>query len=149
MGEIFEVFGINWKLITIQIINFSIVMTVLSYFLYRPVLKLLTERKKEVEKSIEQIARAETAGEEAKKEREKIVKEAYTESEEIVRRAKESAEEKREAILENARERDARMREQNTKELAAERRRMLDESRKEVARTATLTAEKILRGNTG
>lgn len=39
MDQLIQAFGIDAKLITVQIINFGILLAALTYFLYKPVLK--------------------------------------------------------------------------------------------------------------
>ena len=48
MQEILTAFGIDWRLIVIQVFNFAMLAYVLWYFLYTPVLKLLAEREENV-----------------------------------------------------------------------------------------------------
>ena len=38
MNELFAAFGIDWKLLLAQGVNFGIVLVALWYFLYRPVM---------------------------------------------------------------------------------------------------------------
>ena len=45
MQQLFAAFGINWKLLLIQGINFSVLLAILSYFLYRPLMKVIDERR--------------------------------------------------------------------------------------------------------
>lgn len=49
MEQFVTQFGIDWKLMIAQLINFAIVFFVLKKFAYRPILKLLDERKKKIE----------------------------------------------------------------------------------------------------
>ena len=41
MEQLFEAFGIDWKLLLAQAINFGVLFLVLSYLLYKPVLSTL------------------------------------------------------------------------------------------------------------
>lgn len=49
METFVEKFGINWKLMIAQLVNFGVIFFVLRAFVYKPVLKLLDERKKKIE----------------------------------------------------------------------------------------------------
>lgn len=49
MSTFIEKFGIDWKLMIAQLINFGVVFFVLRAFAYKPILKLLDERKKKIE----------------------------------------------------------------------------------------------------
>ncbi len=49
MQTFIQKFGIDWKLMIAQLINFGIVFFILRAFAYKPILKLLDERKKKIE----------------------------------------------------------------------------------------------------
>ncbi len=42
-------FGIDWKLMVAQLINFGVIFLILRAFVYKPILKLLDDRKKKIE----------------------------------------------------------------------------------------------------
>ncbi len=48
MEAFFEAFGIDWRLMGIQTINFIVVVLVLTYFLYKPLMRVLDERARKV-----------------------------------------------------------------------------------------------------
>lgn len=145
MQEIIDAFGIDWRLIVIQVFNFALLLALLWYFLYKPVLNLLDQRQKKIaqgvrdaEASAQQLAQAED-------EKGAILKKAHEEAEAVVLRAREHAEQKGSELLAAAQEKSARTlkdAEMKAKE-AAERARK--ESEGEIARVAILAAEKVLR----
>lgn len=49
MGELLHQLGIDWKHLLSQAVNFGIVLTVLTFFVFRPLSKLMDERKKKIE----------------------------------------------------------------------------------------------------
>ena len=49
MAELLHAFGINLKALLFQGINFAIVLVVLTWFVYRPLAKLVAERRKRIE----------------------------------------------------------------------------------------------------
>jgi len=49
MGEFLSQFGISWKLLFSQLINFALILIVLRIFVYKPLLKVLKERKEKIE----------------------------------------------------------------------------------------------------
>ncbi len=49
MSEIFTKLGIEWKLLLSQGINFLVLLVVLTFVVYRPLLAVLKERKKKIE----------------------------------------------------------------------------------------------------
>lgn len=99
--------------ILFQIVNFSVVVGALSYFLYKPVLKIFDERslriaegQKAAQKAIEAQEQLETtkqkAESEIKKERAQVLSEAQEQAkkqaQEIIAQAKEEAKQEREKL---------------------------------------------------
>ncbi|HEY4522908.1 MAG TPA: ATP synthase F0 subunit B [Candidatus Paceibacterota bacterium] len=144
MNELFAAFGIDWKLLLAQGVNFGIVLVALWYFLYRPVMTTLEKRREVVAKGVKdaKLAWEMLAGADA--DASARVATADTEAGEIVSRARQAAAAEKDATIEEARaraetlERDARAR---AEEGAA---RALRESEREIARLAMLAAEKVL-----
>lgn len=52
MDEFVRQFGIDWRLLVSQAVNFLIVLVVLRMFVYKPVATILRERRQKVEESI-------------------------------------------------------------------------------------------------
>ncbi len=102
-----ESLGLDIKLLIAQIINFGLLLFILSKVLYKPVIKLIDERNKKLNKAIEDSARIEKklekieeskkellsqARQKANEEREDIIKIAQEESRTIIDNAKKKAE---------------------------------------------------------
>ncbi len=144
MEQLATAFGIDWKLLLAQGVNFVIVLGVLSYFLYKPALRMIDARREKIAAGIRDAEEAGKRLAEADAERQKIVGAAVRDGEGIVATARDRAEERAEEIVENASDRadtimkDASDRAEETK------RRALQESEREITRAALLAAEKIL-----
>ena len=52
MSELLHALGINWKLLLAQGFNFGILLIVLTLFVYRPLMKLMAERREKIEGGI-------------------------------------------------------------------------------------------------
>lgn len=145
MEQLFEAFGVDWKLLIAQAVNFGVLLAALSYLLYKPVLKTLDERKAKVAEGV-------IAAEEAEKklaESDEVVhgklKEAESTAEGIVASARETANAEKSRIVKDAEARAADVAadaEARAKESAAK---VLRESEREIARLAVLAAEKAMR----
>ncbi len=59
MNSFISQFGIDWKLFLSQLVNFGIILVVLKFFVYGPVLKVLKERNKKIKEGLD---KAEEAG---------------------------------------------------------------------------------------
>jgi F-type H+-transporting ATPase subunit b len=101
--EILNEFGFNAGLFFAQIVNFLILAFVFKRFLYKPLLKVLDDRKKTIEKGITDSEKAAKALASAEEERSDILHNASKESQRIIDDTKKSAETIKEEILESAR----------------------------------------------
>ncbi len=144
MESLLEVFGVDWKLLIAQSINFLILLVGLSYFLYRPTMKMLADRAAKIEKGVKDAETAERAAEETERMRGAVLVEANKNAESVLARAEAEAKKERGAIVKMAQERsDSLLREarEQADELA---RQALLKSEKEIATVAVLAAERIL-----
>ncbi|MFM2374130.1 MAG: F0F1-type synthase subunit b, F-type H+-transporting ATPase subunit b [Candidatus Parcubacteria bacterium] len=145
MDEIIHTFGIDWRLIAIQLFNFALLLGALSYFLYTPVLKMLDERKRIVAKGVLDAKDAALARENAEQEKGAIIKKAVTEAGDIVKRGEEAAEREAQGIVLEAEAQSARIVKDGEAKAAA----LADSIRKsteaDIAKVAILAAEKVLK----
>ncbi|PCI90381.1 ATP synthase F0 subunit B [Candidatus Kaiserbacteria bacterium] len=145
MEEIAKVFGLNWKLLLVQIVNFGVLLAVLWYFLYNPILAMLDERRKKIEEGVQN---AEDAGKrlgEIEGERKTILKDATLSAGDILSTSKGRAEEQAKSIVDDATSKAGSIAESAAKRADEAREQALRESREEIGRSAILAAEKIMR----
>ncbi len=147
MQEIINAFGIDARLIIIQLFNFGILLGLLWYFLYEPVLKLLDARREKIAQGVTDAEAAAHARAQADTERSEVVRSAHTEAEEIVKRAEAHATERGAALLAETQGKSARMLVEAASKAASIEARARKESEDEVAKLAVLAAEKVLRTN--
>ena len=79
MSELFSKLGIDWRLLVAQLANFLILLFVLRRFAYKPLLKLLEERKQRIADGLANAQKAKSNLEEAEKERQEIISTAKKE----------------------------------------------------------------------
>ena len=145
MGEIVKVFGINWELLVIQMVNFGLLLLILHHFLYKPVTKLLQKRIDKIEKGVNDAKEAEEKLNEAQNEKKKILSVASKEADSVVELSREKASELESGILKEAEEKSKKTIEEAVKRAEEEKKKIIAESKEEVAKLAILSAEKILR----
>ena len=58
MQQLLSQLGIDWHLLLSQAVNFLVLLIVLRFFLYKPLLKLLADRKKKIEEGVEKAKMA-------------------------------------------------------------------------------------------
>jgi F-type H+-transporting ATPase subunit b len=145
MEQIIGVFGLDIRLLLIQGINFLMLLGLLSYFLYKPVLAMLEKREKEIAEGLRAAELARLDRGNAEEERRKTIRQAMSDAEGLVAEAKAAAIQERDGIVRHARAEEKRIKddaEARAKEVA---RRAEEASREEVARAAVLLAESLLR----
>lgn len=145
MEEIIKVFGINWKLIAIQAVNFGILLYILNRFLYRPLFRVIEERREKIRRGVEDADNAAAKLTSAEEERRRILSETARTAEASLEAAKKHAEEERSKILKATAEDKARMFARAAYEAQEEKKRVIEEGKEEIARISVLAAEKILR----
>lgn len=144
MGELFATFGVNWKLLLIQAVNFGLLLSVLTYFLYKPVLRIIDERREKIAEGVRTAEAASTRLAEAKEESEKLVGDAARQAENLSAEARTRADERGKEIVKAAEARAAATLLDAAERAEEAKRQALKESEREIARAAMLAAEKIL-----
>lgn len=129
--ELIQQFGIDWKLLIAQAINFLVIMYILKRFLYKPILEVLKNRENVVKKGLEQAADAAKMYEEATEKEKAILKKAQSEAKKLL----EDANQQRIEMLTKA--------EESTKKQVEQ---MLSEGRAQIAEDV-VKAQKDLRGD--
>ncbi|WP_322795772.1 F0F1 ATP synthase subunit B [Tepidiforma sp.] len=144
MGEAFSALGISLPQLIAQFVNFAVLLVILRLTLYRPVLKMLDERRQRIAEGLNaaEIARQEAASAQAniqaqldaaRKEGQEIVANAQAIATRIETESREQAAREREAALERARN-----------EIQLERDRAIAELRREFAAITVAAAEKVI-----
>ncbi|MDR2426289.1 MAG: ATP synthase F0 subunit B [Endomicrobium sp.] len=91
--EILSTLGLEGKVFIAQLINFLVVVFILKIILYKPLRKMLNERKNRIEKGLQDAADAKIALENAGEERKKILASAKSGADELTALTKASLEE--------------------------------------------------------
>jgi F-type H+-transporting ATPase subunit b len=145
MEEIVHAFGIDWRLIVIQMFNFALLLGALGYFLYTPILKMLDERAAKLKQGVIDAEQAAKSREDADAEKGSILKGARVEAETIVATAKSYAEVKGSELVRDAEDAATRILEDAKARGEKERDQARKSSEAEIAQAAILAAESILR----
>jgi F-type H+-transporting ATPase subunit b len=145
MGELFTAFGINGKLLLIQVVNFGLLLLVLWRFLYTPVLKMIDERRGKIAESVQKAEAADRRLAEADIEGKTITATAAKDAEGLVAAGRSRAESQANEILKKTQDRADQLIKEATLRAQEEKRQALAAGEKEIARAAMLAAEKILK----
>jgi F-type H+-transporting ATPase subunit b len=144
MAQLFATFGVNWKLLLIQAVNFGLLLLALRYFLYGPIMRIIDERRGKIAEGVRAAEAADQRLANAKTEADGIVGDAAHQAEGLVATARSSASDRAQEIVKAAEAKaesvlkDASVRAEEAKRQA------LAESEREIAKAAMLAAAKIL-----
>ena len=103
--EILGIFGLEGKVFIAQLINFLIVVFILKIILYKPMQKMLNERKNKIEQGLRDSENAKIALENAGEERKKILTAAKNDADALTVSAKASLEETKNKMTQDAKNR--------------------------------------------
>lgn len=142
--EMFTTLGVNWMMIVAQMVNFGVLLVVLTYLLYKPVLRVIDERRERVRQSMDHAAHLEKQVAEMEKDRKKRLKDLDDQAKELLAAGKEQAESMKKDMMAAAQAEAAALLEKGRKQLEDERRKLLAEVQKTVTSVSVTLAEKVL-----
>ena len=142
MSELFPKLGIDWRLLIAQLVNFLILLFVLRRFAYKPLLKLLDERKQKIADGLANAQKAKSNLEEAEKERQEIISTAKKGASEIINLAETAAQKNREETLKEAKAGVEKIVTEARKQIDSEKSKMIGEIKSEISELVMLAAEK-------
>lgn len=145
MGES-SLVGLNGTLIA-QIVNFLILVGILTKFAYKPLMQALEERQNKITDNIESAERERQEAEEIKLGYQKQLADARAQAQAIVEKAEKLAEETKEEILKEARLESARILKAVQAEVVRERELALAQLKGEVVALSMAAAAKIIEKN--
>jgi F-type H+-transporting ATPase subunit b len=122
--ELITKLGINWQQLLAQAINFAIIMGVLAYFVYKPVLRTIDARTERIRKAMEEADEVKNQKKELEKFRQEQLSKIDKEAGAILEKAKQEAERMRHSMLENAQKEADALMQKGQKQLSEERSRV-------------------------
>ena len=143
--EILHAFGIDYRLLLIQVVNFAVLMLVLWQFLYKPLMRIMDERKGVVEKGVRDAQKAEKRLAQAEEEKRTIVASASKDADAMIDRArKEAADRERQAVL-DAESKAARVLKEAEGQSEEMKKKALAEAQEDIAKLVVLGMEKAMK----
>lgn len=142
--ELLSKLGIDWKLLLAQILNFAILLGVLTFFVYRPLLDLIDARRERIRKAMEDAKKIEEQKGELARIREEALRRTDFECGALLEKTKREAEKAKTDILESAKREVAQMLEKGKEQLEEERANVFMDVQRTLAQTIVRMTEKIL-----
>jgi F-type H+-transporting ATPase subunit b len=137
-------FQVNLFWVIVSALNFIVFFVIIWTFAFKPVSKMLTDRRDRIEQGLKDAEQARRDRENAEAERVATLAEARKEANEILARSQKVAQETREADIAATREELERMRVRAASEIEAEKQRAIGELRGEVADLALAAAGRVV-----
>ncbi|MCL5675580.1 MAG: F0F1 ATP synthase subunit B [Patescibacteria group bacterium] len=139
-----EKLGIQPVMLLMQLINFVILVAVLTKFLYKPVLKLIDERRKKIEEGLALAEKMKVKEEELRKEREAVLDKAKDEGQKIIEEYKERGRKVEADIVKSANEEAKGIKEKTAIELEQEREKIWQDLEKQMLGVASAMAKTVV-----
>lgn len=139
-----EALGISLKEFIFYLINFLILMGVLTRFLYKPFLNMLATRKQSIKDALDNAELTNRRADEKMEQYSKRISKVEEESREIIRTAKIQADAQARDIIEDARKEAGDIIAKAEKTIEKEKEKAMEEMKQEIAVLAVMAAEKIV-----
>lgn len=150
-GETYErMFGIDWQLLadsTLTIIAVFALFAIMSYFLFNPARKMLSDRREKIRGELEDAKNNMDEARSLREEYEGKLKVIDKEAEEILSEARSKGLANQNKIIAEAKEEAARILERARTEAQLEKQKMSDDVKKEIITVASAMAGKVVAAN--
>lgn len=144
MAAIFTTFGVDWRLLLINTANFALLLFVLWYFLYAPVMRILEERRQKVAKGVKDAQAAEAKLREIEGSRQEVLAHAGREADAVLASARTSATAREREIIAHGEASAAAALEEASAQAQELKAQALRESKEELAKLVVLGIEKTM-----
>lgn len=139
-----EALGISLKEFIFYLINFLILMGVLTRFLYKPFLNMLAARKQSIKDALDNAELTNRRADEKMEQYSKRISKVEEESREIIRTAKIKADAQARDIIEDARKEAGDIIAKAEKTIEKEKEKAMEDMKQEIAVLAVMAAERIV-----
>lgn len=143
MNELFSAFGIDWRLLMVNTINFGLLLFLLYYFLYGRLIKVLEERREKIAKGIQDAQEAEEKLKGIQDARASMLADAGKEADSLITSARASASAKQKEIITAGETAAANVIRSAEAQAAEMKQKAITESKQEVAKLIVLGMEKV------
>ncbi len=127
-----------------QVVNFVVIMLLLTTLLYKPIQRTLIARRDRIAEGIRQAEMAKVAAAEAEQTKQQILAEARDEAQQIRATATRDADQATQSIRTRAEEDATAIRQRAQQEAEAQKEAILSDAQRQIAELAMLGAERIL-----
>jgi F-type H+-transporting ATPase subunit b len=136
--------GINLPVLLAQLVNFAFLLIILRLFVYKPILKMLDERRERIREGLSAADRGREQAIEAERQAQEQIEAARREGQTIIQNAQQIAQRLQEEGRQQALQQSEAMLERARGEIQLERDNAITELRKEFADLTITAAEKVI-----
>jgi F-type H+-transporting ATPase subunit b len=144
LGGIMEGLGINWSVLITQVVTFIILLVLLRFVAYKPIMKMMDERSRRIKESMDQAESVRQASIHAEEQVKKQLEEASREGQERIARAVRAGEDVKQKAQVDARREAEALIDRARGEIRRERDDAIGEVRREFADLTVLAAGKVI-----
>jgi len=144
MESLISTFHIDLKLFIAQLVNFAIVLAVLYFFAFKPLVKMMSERTEKIDKSLKEADEIEKRLALTERERTEVIAAAKKQAATLIEEADKRGEERRVELIAKAKEDIGQVINQERAKMGREKAETLKEIKKEIGDLVILTVEKLL-----
>ena len=142
--EILELFGVDWKLLIAQLVNFIVVVLVLWFFALKPLTKTMEKRNDEISKGLADAKSAQERLNQVERDAKDKLNKTKNEAMVILEEAKKQAEKSKQENVTKTKEEVAKLITKAKEQINSEKDAMISQAKTELADTVSLALEKIL-----
>lgn len=142
--ELLKAFGLNYKILIAQLLNFAILFFVLYKLGYKPIFKFLEDRRDRIKDGLKMADQAEHRLNEAEEERKNIIVDSKKEAAIIISKADKLAKDKKDEMVNKAKEEIRLAVNQEKERMKGERTQMVREIKNEITDLIAVAVEKVL-----
>ena len=139
-----EALGINIPGLVAQIVNFLLLLFLISRFAYKPILNMLNQRSEQIKESLEAADRARQEAQQSEANIQAQLDAARREGQTIIEQASRSAEQLREEIQQVARQEAETIRQRAQADFDLERQKAIADLRRQFADLTVTAAERVI-----
>ena len=139
-----EQLGINLGLLASQLVNFILLALLLYLVLYKPVLRMLNERKERITRSMADVDAARDAAAKAQQEYDRKVAEAQRKAQEIIAQAAQTGEKAKADIVADAHREAEKIKQDAIADAEQQKVRALGEVQSQIAGLSMMATERVL-----
>jgi F-type H+-transporting ATPase subunit b len=136
--------GINLPVLIIQLVNFAFLFILMKMFVYKPILKMLDERRERIREGLNAADRGREQAAEAERQAQEQIEAARREGQTIIQGAQQIAQRLQEDGRQQAQQQAEALLERARSEIQLERDTAITELRKEFANLTITAAEKVI-----